>query len=972
MNRTMAIARKEWRAAFLSPVALIFLGIFLLASLFVFFYVKGFFARNIADARPFFEFMPVLLVLLASAFTMRLWSEEARAGTLEVLLNLPVRVRDLVLGKFLAGLGLVAVALVLTLPVPITVSLLGNLDWGPVLGGYLGLLLLASSYLAIGLFLSSLTNNQLVALLLSVVVCGLLVLLGYLPQVVPMGIAMDELFRGLGTGSRFESMLRGVLDLRDLVYYASLAGLFLVLNMLSLEARRFGRSQRSLRRRRGMILGVVLLGGNLLVFNIGLAGASMLRLDMTEWGEYSISEVTRNLLRSARDPLLVRGYFSDKTHPLLDPLVPRIKDFLRELGAVGGPNVTVEFVDPTKDEDVEREAQSKYNIKSVPFRFASRFEDSVVNAYFHILVRYGDRFEVLNFGDLIDVEVQGTDVKVRLRNLEYDVARAIQKVLQGFKSLEAVCAQLPDKAELKVFASSAALPEELKEVPERIRKVAAEIAKRCGERFGYQIIDPDQPGSGTTREQLYQTYGIKPMALSLFDNRTFYLSLVLQVGDRAEVLNIPRKLTEAEIRRELEASLQRRAPGFLKTVGFFASETPRRPQYPGMPPPRGPTFEMVKRQLRDTYEVEAVDLKSGRVPGYVDVLLVVGPRQLGENERYAIDQFLMRGGAVIIAAGEYAFEPSMTGELNVNLQKTGLEELLKHYGVELEQAVVLDQQAAAFPIPVVRQLGGLRVREIRKVHYPPFLLLQGEGLSRDNPATAAVPQLVLHWASPVKCEKEAAAAGKEGQESADQTQCRTLLWSSPHAWKVPYFTAQPDFQRFPELGFKKPEKTERLPLAVSVVGKLTSYYRDKQPPVFTGQSPGKGKDKDQGGTRGSVIERAEAPSRLVVVGSANFLQDLVLQLTSQVSEAHLSDLQFVNNLVDWSVEDAALLKIRTREQYARTLAQLSTGEKIGWEVGNFLFAVLAVVLLGLVTLGRRAAAVPVIATNDDEQARSKS
>ena len=358
--------------------------------------------------------------------------------------------------------------------------------------------------------------------------------------------------------------------------------------------------------------------------------------------------------------------------------------------------------------------------------------------------------------------------------------------------------------------------------------------------------------------------------------------------------------------------------------------------------------------------------------GQVDILIVLGPKELGDKERFAIDQFLMRGGAVIIAAGEYAFEPSMTGELNVNLQKTGLEELLKHYGVELEQAVVLDQQAAAFPIPVVRQLGGLRVREIRKVHYPPFLLLQGEGLSRDNPATAAVPQLVLHWASPVKCEKEAAAAGKEGQESADQTQCRTLLWSSPHAWKVPYFTAQPDFQRFPELGFKKPEKTERLPLAVSVVGKLTSYYRDKQPPVFTGQSPGKGKDKDQGGTRGSVIERAEAPSRLVVVGSANFLQDLVLQLTSQVSEAHLSDLQFVNNLVDWSVEDAALLKIRTREQYARTLAQLSTGEKIGWEVGNFLFAVLAVVLLGLVTLGRRAAAVPVIATNDDEQARSKS
>ena len=336
MSRTMGIARKEWKAAFLSPVALIFLGIFRLASLF---------ARNIADAKPFFHHMPLLLVLLCSAFTMGLWSEEARTGTLELLLTLPLRIRDTVLGKFLAGLGLVAVALTLTLPVPVSIASMGDLDWGPVLGGYLGLLLLASAYLAIGMLVSSLTSSQLVALLVSTIVCGGLVGLGHLPEVITLGLAADELLRALGTSSRFESMLRGVLDLGDLVYYGSLAALALAGNGLVLEARRWGRTRDGRARRVGISLSVGLLAANLLVLNLGLGLTPGLRVDLTEWDEYSISPVTESLIRGTSEPLLVRGYFSDRVHPLLDPLVPRIRDFLEELQATDKAGLTVQFVD---------------------------------------------------------------------------------------------------------------------------------------------------------------------------------------------------------------------------------------------------------------------------------------------------------------------------------------------------------------------------------------------------------------------------------------------------------------------------------------------------------------------------------------------------------------------------------------------------------------------------------------------------
>jgi ABC-2 type transport system permease protein len=130
----LRVARKEFRGFFASPAAFLFLGAFLGVTLFVFFWVDAFFARNIADVRPLFQWMPVLLIFLVAALTMRAWSEERRSGTLESLLTAPVRPLTLVLGKFSAALALVALALVLTLPLPITVAFLGPRDWGPVVG----------------------------------------------------------------------------------------------------------------------------------------------------------------------------------------------------------------------------------------------------------------------------------------------------------------------------------------------------------------------------------------------------------------------------------------------------------------------------------------------------------------------------------------------------------------------------------------------------------------------------------------------------------------------------------------------------------------------------------------------------------------------------------------------------------------------------------------------------------------------
>jgi ABC-2 type transport system permease protein len=166
MRPMLAITRKELDAYFGSPMALIFIAVFLAATLFSFFWVDTFFARGIADVRPLFRWMPLLLIFLVAALTMRQWSEEAQTGAIEILLTLPVSYWQLVLGKFLAVMTLVALALGLTLSLPITVSMLGNLDWGPVIGGYLAALLLAAAFSALGMFISSRTSNEIVALIL--------------------------------------------------------------------------------------------------------------------------------------------------------------------------------------------------------------------------------------------------------------------------------------------------------------------------------------------------------------------------------------------------------------------------------------------------------------------------------------------------------------------------------------------------------------------------------------------------------------------------------------------------------------------------------------------------------------------------------------------------------------------------------------------------------------------------------------
>ncbi len=242
MPRIWAIFKRELGSYFATPIAAVFIVIFLLLSGTFTFYLGNFFVRGQADLRPFFDFHPWLYLVLVPALAMRLWAEERKGGTIELLLTLPVTLAEAVVGKFLAAWCFTAVALALTFPMWITVNVLGNPDNGVILAGYLGSLFLAGGFLAIGSCMSALTKNQVIAFVLSVVV-GLGFVLSGFPLVLDFvsGWAPHVIVSVISSFSflaHFESITKGVVDLRDIVYFSSLIALWLFATAMILELKK--------------------------------------------------------------------------------------------------------------------------------------------------------------------------------------------------------------------------------------------------------------------------------------------------------------------------------------------------------------------------------------------------------------------------------------------------------------------------------------------------------------------------------------------------------------------------------------------------------------------------------------------------------------------------------------------------------------------------------------------------------------
>lgn len=237
MKKIVQIFWKEFKAYFNSPIAYIFIISFLIVSNWLFF--RTFFLANQSSLRAFFSLLPWVFLFLAPAITMRSWAEEKKLGTIEILMTLPVKDHEIIIGKFFSGFLFLVVTLLLTFPLPITVMLIGSPDLGPIWGGYVGSFLLGGAYLSIGLFASSLTENQIVSFIVAILICFALLIIGENFMLLNVPSVLVPVFSLLGLGAHFESIGRGVIDSRDILYYLSVIGFFLFLNHVSLESRKW-------------------------------------------------------------------------------------------------------------------------------------------------------------------------------------------------------------------------------------------------------------------------------------------------------------------------------------------------------------------------------------------------------------------------------------------------------------------------------------------------------------------------------------------------------------------------------------------------------------------------------------------------------------------------------------------------------------------------------------------------------------
>ena len=403
MRSFLALIRKDLKGYFDQPTGYILIVVFLALLSWSFF--RSAFVTSEASLRPLFTVdfavespsIPWLLALLVPAATMRLLAEEQRDGTLEILLTQPIQGWVILLAKFSAGLIFVAVAIVSTLGIPLSLMTAGNLDWGAIAAQYIGSVFLAAALVSIGLFTSSLTRNQIISFILGLFVTLVLMLIGLDAVGVTLPGQIAPLLQSLSPVTHFSSIARGVIDLRDVLYFIALVSTFLSATFLSVRGRTL--SHRTIQYRNLQLGTAALIVLSLL---IGWFGNSVQgRLDLTADKIFTLSDGTDEILSGLDDLLTIELYESSEPPVQVDLVARDINDFLDDLANRSGGQVALVRRYPDADEDAARKAQLA-GVPPVQFNVQTPNGLEIKNGFLGMTLTYADRREVIPFIRSID------------------------------------------------------------------------------------------------------------------------------------------------------------------------------------------------------------------------------------------------------------------------------------------------------------------------------------------------------------------------------------------------------------------------------------------------------------------------------------------------------------------------------------------------------------------------------------------
>jgi ABC-2 type transport system permease protein len=400
MRNTWTIARKELRSYFDHPTAYILLVVFLVVNFF--FYFRSAFLIGEASLRPMFDLLPWILLFFVPAVTMGALAEERRRGTLEVTLSQPIHEGEFLLGKLVGNLLFLYIALVGTLVLPLTLLVGGQPDFGVVVAQYFGTALLIAGMAAVGLFASALTGNQITAFIVATAVTFLLMMAG--SEVVQIGLPnwLVGPVQELGILPHFGNVARGVIDLRDVVYFVALGAAFLALAFWLLQRERLSHGSRLYRNLRLGTLVIVAIAIFANLFGRHIPG----RIDLTAERLYTVSRGTRQILGDLNDVVTITLFASRELPAQVKPLERDVSDVLRDFERYGRGNIQVIRKHPDRSEDARQESQ-RLGITPVQFNVVRREELQLKQGWLGVAVGYAGESEVIPFvGDTRNLEYQ--------------------------------------------------------------------------------------------------------------------------------------------------------------------------------------------------------------------------------------------------------------------------------------------------------------------------------------------------------------------------------------------------------------------------------------------------------------------------------------------------------------------------------------------------------------------------------------
>lgn len=718
-----------------------------------------------------------------------------------------------------------------------------------------------------------------------------------------------------------------------------------------------------------LVLSLLLIGVNLAFFNLIFNRTSALRVDMTEGDIYSLSPVTERYIANLDEEVRIKAYFSrpENVEERIRPFIPEIRDLLNEYAARSNGKIRLEWIVPEEASAEEEEAQAEYGVEPNAYAYSDQRQQGVRSFYFAIVVEYASAQAVkIGFRDMVkdSTSMYDKEQRIEMKNVEFAITRAIKKSQFGFEGQKDIFAKFDHKAALTTFLSPAdELPETFKKVPEHAQKVFSEMAKNSLGKVEYRAVEP--PKTEAEQRDFADRLGIVPISLPM-QEKAFYLWATLEIDGKLmqpiPLLAQEGSLGEHELRSAFEGIFKRQSKGYLRTVGIVQATPDFNPMamQMGRPPEPAP-FDGMREYLAEEFEVRSLDSKSlTDVPNEVDVLMVMGPRDLSEKAQYAIDQYIMRGGKVILCA-DRTDVPTLTPEfglLNAESKKTGLEDMLASWGVTIEDSVVMDKTCGQF-FWAARKAGRAgRQPPLHDFAWPALPMIEPTGETvngTEAPFLEGLSPARFWFASPISLRKEPV----EGLKST------WLLRSTKESWLKPAGPVSPDITAFPKFGYPEPGADEKKPgvnLAVLVQGTFKSAFADKAIPATNaaGDEPATAESQptSQPARKATATLKKSPPTRVVVFGNSDWV-DYVQYGWWQGGLPRPygwfgPNAEVLKSTITWLLEDEDLISIRGRGRSFRPIQRLepSTVSRIQW--ANFALPLLLVGALGTFVFMTRA------------------